>query len=227
MWFCVSLLIVSPHKPCSAAKKMWNILPSTNRKLGVFLITLNILHWLFLPQNTQCVLNIVLLADKLHISLTHFKTLQKALVGKCSNDSLNIIFLFFCCVRTVGMNFIFQHIFWQYTRPVIFLCPMKCYFTNNWLARCINIMKFLVPFTVAFTVGWILIHHSIQNICCRLPLYAQHQFTMRKIICSMTSYMHVTRQEHSIHDKTELVLLWSLWQSQLHHHNWNTYSGES
>jgi hypothetical protein len=122
MWFCVSPLIVSPHKPCSAAKKMWTILPSTNSKLGVFLITLNILHWLFLPQTTQYVLNILLLADKLRVSLTHFKTLQKALVGKCSNDSLYIIFLFFCCVQTVDMNFIFRHIFWQYARLLLYFC---------------------------------------------------------------------------------------------------------
>ena len=34
--------------------------------------------------------------------------------------------------------------------PVVFLCPKKCYFTNNWLPTYINIRKFSVQFTVAW-----------------------------------------------------------------------------
>jgi len=57
---------------------------------------------------------------------------------------------------------------------------------HHWLARYINIRKFSVKFTAAFTAWWILAYHLIKNTQCLLQTsHFQWQSTVRKTICDV------------------------------------------
>ena len=73
---CVSLSGSSPYKPGRGTEKLRVFQPASTTKLGIFLVTTQYYTQMFLPKITQYVQNDVpLLADEVHISLTHFRIL--------------------------------------------------------------------------------------------------------------------------------------------------------
>jgi hypothetical protein len=211
MWFCVSPLVVSPHKPWSAAMKIWIILPSTNSKLGVFLITLNITLVVLSTDHIIC----SKYSSACRLPSYRINTFQNTSKSTCWETFKWLveyyISLFLLCADCWYELYFPAYFLSVHLSPVVFLRPMKCYFTNKWLSRYLNIRKFWVQFTVAFNAGWILTCNSIQNI----PHFPAH-----KTRCDF--FARNFRKKNNVECILILVIYWKktgLLHTKIRNHN--------
>jgi hypothetical protein len=98
---------VSPINPAQQPTKSEPFFPLVTAKYGYYSFLSNGTV-LFLPSVIKYFQNgVPLLADKLHVLLTHFEILEEGVLGKRSKHPSNILLEFLCRVRTVDINFVF------------------------------------------------------------------------------------------------------------------------